>query len=73
MPKANIQPTCKYGHGPLDLVNQGEDSPKSFGLVGIGNTPQKHMKTTQVLLVLDVFECHECGYTELFEAQKSQP
>lgn len=68
MPKAGVTPDCRYGHGPLHRVNKQPDFPSAFGLVGLSdmeNPPES------VMLTLDVFECLTCGYTELFEAEKT--
>ncbi len=68
MPKADVTPNCRYGHGPLHWVNKQPDFPQAFGLVGLGGMGKE---PESVMLALDVFECLTCGYTELFEAEKT--
>lgn len=67
MPKNNTTPHCRYNHGPLQQINAREGYPRAFGLVGINAPNITPKESSQTMLVLDVFECPTCGYTELFE------
>ncbi len=73
IPKMSIAPNCRYGHGNLKKVNNGSpEFPDVFAVSGMQRMTQDgvtRVTSSQVGLLLDVFECPVCGYTELFEAR----
>lgn len=68
MPKAGIIPNCRYGHGDLRVAPEGTDPKISAVVLQALERPEGgKWKLSTGGLILDVFECPVCGYTELFE------
>lgn len=71
MPKLDFVPTCRYGHGDLKPVNGDPGFPGAFALGGMSlDGDGKRIAPAGSGLLLDVYECPACGYTELFELQQ---
>lgn len=72
MPKAGVVPVCRYQHGELAKVNTTEGH--AFVIDGARRVDEEKAYSYQPQnfgIVLDVFECAVCGYTELFERRES--
>ena len=71
MPKLDIEPTCRYDHGNLKKVNGEPGFPSAFAVSGMNLVNEGAPLTPAGTgLLLDVFECPVCGYTELFELRQ---
>ena len=69
MQQTPISKTCRYGHGELATVLiDGER--RAFGLMALNVQSGRYVGPSENGLVLDVYECPHCGYTELFERRE---
>jgi hypothetical protein len=64
-----VTPTCRYGHGPLTLVDRMHKYNANFGLVmfidALTDGPA-------YLNGLNFYVCSKCGYVELFDSSAQQ-
>ena len=63
MAKQLIQPTCKYGHGQMELSKDPDGSPAYFAVVHV-NVQQNQLNLARGFQVC-VYECLQCTYVEL--------
>lgn len=61
-----IDPSCRYGHGHMDMATHNPDSPSAalFGLHAIGPLGIPDMG---ISYVLNVYKCRQCSYVELHD------
>jgi hypothetical protein len=68
----NLEPTCRYGHGPLE-ESQNDDNLR-FALRSVYKTQEasKQQSITDAPYVFTVrlYRCATCGYVELFDDER---
>lgn len=74
MPSNQIERTCRYGHGPLQL------NPETWGMEGVqwtkslvkeGAAPSHHLVSTNRIFVVRLWVCMECDYVEMADDQRA--
>ena len=63
MNQITVEPTCKYGHGLLKMVDHMHQKQVTFGLFMRAAYPSP----SQSLEGLNLWVCASCGYSEIFD------
>ncbi len=63
MNPSQVEPLCRYGHGPLFRLSKVNESDVHFGLLMFA--PGRY--EPGALHGLSAWVCKQCGYTELFD------
>lgn len=65
----NVQPTCRYGHGPLMRPDSEDDTRWVFGVTKKTEDADGKKALTELPYAFTVllYRCPICGYIELFD------
>lgn len=77
-----VTPTCRYGHGDLEVANEGHDTnTHRWTLLGVTSqsfvagssvgTPLTSTGPSGNVFTLALYRCPVCGYLEMFDDEAS--